>query len=382
MIYDTIVLGAGINGLSAAYHLLRRGAGKLALLERLTVGHTQGSSHGKSRITRSTYSTPKYVEMIQVAHAQEWPRMAGDAGRSFLHPAVGCFYGPGNGPYLDSVRAVPELRDAIEVLEVAQARRVFPQFRFPDSRLVIRDATCAVVSAEETVRWLGGWVASRADLVEHCPVSCVERAPQELRLHTPCGVYRCGRLVVTVGGWLGGLFPELAPKLQVAHQDVGYFEVEAGAEFPVWVYVPERGDSFYGLPEFARSGVKVARHRTGAEGDDPDRQVAAEMPATVRQELERFVAEQFASPARLVGYEACLYTNTVSEDFLLDHHPEDPRIVIGSACSGHGFKFGPLTGRLLSELLLDGRSSLDVFERHRDAFRLKSHADWSAAGTA
>ncbi len=108
MHFDTIVLGAGINGLSASYHLLRRGVKSLALVEQHTLGHHLGSSHGMSRITRSSYSSAKYVEMIQVAHSQEWPRLAKEAGKSFLHPTPGCFFGPGNGAYLESVQAVPE----------------------------------------------------------------------------------------------------------------------------------------------------------------------------------------------------------------------------------------------------------------------------------
>jgi len=172
----------------------------------------------------------------------------------------------------------------------------------------------------------------------------------------------------------------LAPKIQVAHQDVGYFEIEGGREFPVWVYCPGEGDPFYGLPEFGRPGVKVARHRVGAKNDDPDRPTAECIPSDARDELEAFVAEQFAKPAVCIGYEPCLYTNTVNEDFILDHHPNDPRIVIGSACSGHGFKFAPLTGRLLSELLLDGKSTLETFEKYRAAFRIATHQNWPTAG--
>ena len=48
--------------------------------------------------------------------------------------------------------------------------------------------------------------------------------------------------------------------------------------------------------------------------------------------------------------------------------PGHPNVVVGSACSGHGFKFGPLVGRLLANLVVDGTSGVPEFERVREAF--------------
>ncbi len=45
--------------------------------------------------------------------------------------------------------------------------------------------------------------------------------------------------------------------------------------------------------------------------------------------------------------ETCLYTNTADEGFVLERHG---RVVVGSACSGHGFKFAPVVGRTLAAL--------------------------------
>ena len=58
------------------------------------------------------------------------------------------------------------------------------------------------------------------------------------------------------------------------------------------------------------------------------------------------------------------------EPFLIGPLPAYPRVVVGSACSGHGFKFGPLTGRLLAELAVHGRTSVPEFEDARDTFAL------------
>lgn len=376
MHYDVIVLGAGINGLSTAYHLARRQAGRVAVLEQFQVAAGHGSSHGKSRITRSSYSTSKYVELVQVAHAEEWPRWSREAGRELLLATPGAFFGPGVASYWQALQAVPTVAPSVRLLSPEEGRREFPGFLFPDSPQVIKDSTCAVVAAEQTMDFLRETVGRECELVEGCRVTFIDRTGEFLKLQSNLGVYRCRRLVVTAGSWVGSLLPELDRRVQVAHQDVGYFEIEGQESLPVWVYIPEEGDSYYGLPSFGRPGAKIARHRTGPENDSPDREIAQEMPQSVLSDLKNFIAHQFGLPARLVGYEACLYTNTVSEDFLLDHHPEDSRIVIGSACSGHGFKFGPLTGRLLAELVMDGKSSLPLFEKHREAFRLAAHASW------
>ena len=48
--------------------------------------------------------------------------------------------------------------------------------------------------------------------------------------------------------------------------------------------------------------------------------------------------------------ESCLYTSTADESFVLERHG---RVVVGSACSGHGFKFAPAVGERLARLALE-----------------------------
>ena len=43
-------------------------------------------------------------------------------------------------------------------------------------------------------------------------------------------------------------------------------------------------------------------------------------------------------------------SNTADRGFVLERHG---RVVVGSACSGHGFKFAPVVGSRLAELALD-----------------------------
>ena len=62
----------------------------------------------------------------------------------------------------------------------------------------------------------------------------------------------------------------------------------------------------------------------------------------------------------------CLYTNTRDEHFWIDRHPVHERVLIVSACSGHGFKFAPVIGEVLADLATEGTTRHDV-----SRFRLK-----------
>lgn len=55
-----------------------------------------------------------------------------------------------------------------------------------------------------------------------------------------------------------------------------------------------------------------------------------------------------------------MYTMTPGEDFVIDLLPSDPRIVVASPCSGHGFKFASVIGEVLADLSLRGETSHDI----------------------
>jgi sarcosine oxidase len=60
--------------------------------------------------------------------------------------------------------------------------------------------------------------------------------------------------------------------------------------------------------------------------------------------VERRYPTATSAPTRT---ETCLYTNTADESFVLEQHG---RVVVASACSGHGFKFAPALGRTVAAL--------------------------------
>ncbi len=376
--HAVVVVGAGINGLSTAWQLSRRGVGPVLVLEQFPLGHARGSSHGQSRITRSSYHSTVYIDLVRHAHSEDWPALETDAGEQLLHPTGGLFFGPDGEQYRSFAAAVTEAGVNVEEIAVAEARLRYPQFRFPDAIGVLVDHTAGLVAAEATLAALARLCrGAGVEIRDETPVLELGIGGDPLIVKTAGGVVEAERIVVAAGPWAPHLLPFLGARATPSRQTVAYWDAGADAadyrlgSFPVWVYLGAgENDLWYGLPEFGRPGFKAARHVVSATADDPDDPRDQADPVAL-EEIRDFVVEQFTVEAPvLVGSEHCFYTNTPTEDFIIDLHPEDERIVIAAGFSGHGFKFGPTTGRILADLALSGDCDLPAFAGHRDVFRV------------
>jgi sarcosine oxidase len=366
-----VVVGGGIAGLCTAAALVKRGI-EPTLLERRRIAGSHGSSHGPSRITRSVYADSVYVRLMQRIHAEHWPAMEQRLGRKLLFKTDGLFFGHGAlwEKYLDAVLSQGV---AVEHLDVGEGRRRFPQFRLESATSVLHDHTAAVVAAERVLSGLRDWLDEHgAEIREDTRLLQLEPRSNSVSLMTSAGRFDADAVVLTVGSWIGELIPQFARAATVLRQTIGYYdlgdrEASQPPNFPVWVAIGnDEEDVFYGLPEFDRTGVKVGRHRTIGANDDAD---VEDDPAASLADLDAFVEREFAlKPRSRLSVERCLYTVAPHEDFVLGLHPEEPRIVLGSACSGHGFKFGPWTGEVLADFALEGDCGDVDYTANRERF--------------
>ena len=183
--------------------------------------------------------------------------------------------------------------------------------------------------------------------------------------------------VVAAGAWAGKLLAHAGLPLRVTREQYVYLGVARHAErfsperLPVWI---DAQTYDYGFPSDGRvPGVKVSLHRSG-EACDPD---------TVRREPDEAFLRARASyaahrlpdldPAPLHA-QVCLYTSTPDEDFIVDRAPGLASVWLASACSGHGFKFSILIGKIAASLAATGRPgsgpSSSILVRAMDRFRL------------
>ena len=62
----------------------------------------------------------------------------------------------------------------------------------------------------------------------------------------------------------------------------------------------------------------------------------------------------------MVGSRLCLYADTCDGDFLIDRDPARPNLIVAGGGSGHGFKFAPLLGELIADVV-EGTEALPRF---------------------
>jgi len=363
MILGALVVGAGIHGLCTAFHLHRAGVRDILVVDRHDEGHRRGSSHGHTRITRSSYSDARWVALAQQAHRHGWPELAAELGAQLLFPTPGLFFGPATGPFGNFLAATLGSGAPVEQIAPARARDVCPLLRFDDDDAVLLDHSAAMVAAARTMAGLRQWCdAQQIQRKANLRIVAVRREGGVLVAATERGSLQARCVILAAGAGTVEIVPEEASRLVVLRQQVGFFQPALPASalaasalapgtFPVWARIGRATNDFqYGLPEFGQPGVKLAQHRTEGPADVVD---SALEPVDVAG-LEQLARERFALPTQLVGSETCLYTMAPREELRV--REMQPGLVVITACSGHAFKFGPEIGRHAAAMAMLSRS--------------------------
>jgi monomeric sarcosine oxidase len=373
--YDTIVIGGGVMGAAAAWALARgnprgRPRRKVLMIERFTMAHERGSSHGDARILRFTYPEPVYVEMARLS-LPLWRELEEESEEALVYETGSFECGAPGSPRLAELATsleaagLPFLR-----LSRSESRRQFPHFELPFGAEALYQSGGAVVHADLAVRALWRAAAAQgAELRQETKVEALEPQGDSVRVVTSAGIFTAQNVVVCAGGWtkrlLAGL--DLDLPLEPTREVVAYFPVSplAGARLvdhragamPTLIDYHE-DPPFYALPQLETPGVKVGWHHSGPPAD-PEEEGLADSHLVRR--IQSFVGDRLPYlDLHPLVVKTCLYTNTPDRHFVLDRHPRQDNVTIGAGFSGHGFKFAPMIGEILADLICRHSASLDL----------------------
>ncbi|SEO60294.1 N-methyl-L-tryptophan oxidase [Amycolatopsis saalfeldensis] len=358
--YDVIVAGLGGMGSAAAYQLARRGQRVLGL-DQFAPVHNLGSSHGGSRITRQAYlEGPDYVPLLLRAH-ELWDEIERDTGREVFTRCGGLMVGQPDSQTVAGSRLSAEKFDIPhELLDAADVRRRFPTMVPLDDEVALYEPGAGFVSPEGSVA-AHLQLAARfgAELHHEEQVFTWSTSESGVRVGTASSYYTASQLVLCPGAWAPCLLSGLGVEFEVQRQVQYWFRPSGDASAyapsrqPVYLWETDEDTQFYGFPASAGQDVKVASHLGGTPctAETIDRRVD-------ESEIRRMAALAGSRLPTLPGEfrraATCLYTNTPDEHFVLARHPDHPRAVVACGFSGHGFKFAPVVGEILADLVLDG----------------------------
>ncbi|MGO1181875.1 MAG: FAD-dependent oxidoreductase [Micrococcaceae bacterium] len=365
--FEFVVVGAGLMGASTAWHLAREGR-EVLVLEARTPANPWGSSHGSARIFRYAYSDPFYVELVKESR-RWWTELEQEAGTTLLTTTGALDAGALRFP----ARLAGILADAgvdHELVGRREARRRWPMLDVDSEVLWHPDG--AILDAQTTVETMMAQAQHHgASLLTEWEVGAVdERGSGHVVTARDGRRVFAQNLVLTVGGWL----PELLPQLPIPTQSLA-MSLEVWQEQAIHLpYTPEYGHAdwpsfihktpemqVYSLPggrDAAFGGQKIAEFCGGRVIPSSSHNDRAVDPRA-GQRLVRYAQEHVPGlEPRPYAEVSCVFTMTPTEDFIIQRFGS---ISVVSPCSGHGGKFAPLIGHIVEQMVTGARSAPQRF---------------------
>jgi monomeric sarcosine oxidase len=371
--FDVIVLGGGTMGTAAAWALGKRGL-KTLLLEQFHHVHDQGSHGGETRVIRHAYAeSPEYVPLVRRAD-QLWQELQASVGEQVLVRCGGLELAAPGFAHARAARASADAHGlSYEWLTPEEVMSRWPAFRVPEDWDALYSPDSGFLLTEGALRRMADAArALGATILEQTQAVGWGAELEHVWVDTPVDRYEADALIVTAGAWATKSIADLDLPIQLLRKTLWWQEVVDPRQFeperfPVFITDSPAGE-IYGFPVYGAPALKIANH-AGGELVDLETVDRSTRPGENRDCLELAARVLPGVTSRVMKSAVCLYAMTPDTDFIVDRHPLLPRVAIGAGFSGHGFKFAPAIGELLTELIVDPvaesipRLQLSRFER-------------------
>jgi N-methyl-L-tryptophan oxidase len=369
-VYDLAIIGAGVMGLFTAEFARRRGA-RVLLLDQWRIGDQRAASFSLTRSIRNDYLDPVYARLAFEAR-RLWQDFQRETGESFLiecgclniakanvTPALSETYAS------QSFRVLEGLHLKAQAFDREGLRARFPQFDVDLGRLDVEAGFLHVPPI--TAALLARLHAAQVTIEENTVIRRISRRRGVIGIDTAGGERVAERLVVTSGLGTNALLARIdGCALQLP------LRPDRPSESKYLIPPPEKRAMFTPnrLPVFAYLDVGIYGHPM-LEGKTPGVKIGYYNPPDVRTQVtsitsvQSFVAECMPElvDARVVdveGADQCSYDLVADDNFILGPIPGLPGAAVGTGWRGTGYKFAPLIGRTLMEVVFENRAAEDI----------------------
>jgi glycine/D-amino acid oxidase-like deaminating enzyme len=354
-----IVVGAGINGVTAAIELRKRGH-DVVLVDPGPLPHPLAASTDISKAVRAAYGADEiYTELAQRA-IPIWRKWNAEFGVELYHE-VGVMFvryqemKPGDFEY-ESFKILTERGHKIERMNSAKLWKQFPAWDPELYQDGVLELEAGYVESGRVVAILSERAKSLGiELREGARFSELDEGDDRVK-----GIVLDNRqrisgdvVVMAVGAWTPYLLPSTRKFFRASGQPVFHLKPRQPELF-TWERFPVFGadistTGYYGFPLSREGVVKIANHGPGREmsPESPDRVVTPQE----EQNLRGFLSSTFPAlaDAPIVNTRICLYCDTNDGHFWIAADPERPGLIVATGDSGHGFKFAPMLGEIIAD---------------------------------
>ncbi|KAJ0310574.1 hypothetical protein COL516b_002386 [Colletotrichum fioriniae] len=407
-----LIIGSGVFGLTTAYELAQRpryASTKITVLDRSPIpGPSEdAASVDSSRIIRADYADPAYATLAAEAQT-EWrktshPSDLGAEGRYSqsglclvadpVATASTSYFSTSSSASAAKTNADAKQKAKKTSLEYLQQRTwgyINPLAGWADAGAAMSYLARKVVALNRVT-----FVSGVATRLNYTP----DKSTVTGTTLQDGSVLSADLVVVAAGAWTGALV-DLSGQAIATGQAVGYIDITP-SELEVLRKMPVTLNFSTGLFMIPPSGLqlKVARHAFGylnptaiphpspltpsstkstvslpaTHLTDPNLRFPAEGVAALRKAVRTIVPIPAIHDRPFVHTRLCWYTDTQTGDFLVCHHPTARNLFVATGGSGHGFKFLPVLGREIVNVL-EGRGD-EVFTEKWRWREVKSKAD-------
>jgi len=368
---DVIVVGAGVQGASLAFHLARRGTRVLVLEREAVASGATGRSSGFVRMHYDLESESR-LAWASFDYFRDWSTMVGAGDCGFVHTG---FLQLVPKALADSLRANVEMHRGLgidsRVVGPGEIADLIPGAMTDDVAIGAYESASGYADPSGTAAGLV--TAARrngARLIQGCRVSSVViEGGAVVGVDTDRGRFAAPVVVDVAGAWAAELARTAGVEVPVEtwRHDTAYFGLPdgRGPDFPI---VIDEANQVYFRPE-GRDMMLVGVEIANRLGGSPDRPLEALRPAVLEEMVTRL----------------CNRVPWMAEGTLRTAHggqdgiTPDQRAILGAAgpdgfflaCgfSGTGFKTAPAVGACLAELILDGHATtVDISGYSLDRF--------------
>ncbi len=355
---DVIVIGAGVQGASLAFHLARRGA-RVVVVERATVA--AGATGRSSGLVRMHYDLEVEARLAWAAYPwfRDWAeRVGGECG--FTKTGFLWIARPESaGELRANVAAQRAIGIPTSVVSAGEIRRLAPVLAVDDAELAAYEPESGYADPAATAT---GFLRAARDLgarlVQGAEVTSIPVAGGAVTgVETTRGAFSAPIVVNAAGGWAARVAALVGLDIPVSvwRHDTAFLGAPPSVPVPFPAIIDDP-NSMYFRPE-GRELVLVGLEDHNPTDGSPDRDTADAAPDFRDRVTERIVR-------RIPGLADGTFRSAHSGQ---DGLTPDQRAILGPAgptgfyldCghSGTGFKTSPAVGLCMSELILDGAAT-------------------------